>query len=577
MSGEASERSARYLASSLRRSVDVLIVVVALLLVSPVLVLVGLAIRVFDGAPVLFRQERVGREGVTFLLFKFRTMRAAVDRNASLLDEGARVTTLGEILRRTSIDELPGLINILRGDMSIIGPRPLLPLHVPLYEHSHPERLLVRPGLTGLAQVMGRKQLTFRQRLDLDVEYVRTAGLRLDLTIVARTVLTVLGGFAKESEGRIEAVDDIGLAAAIREAASLRRREHGSFLQPHGAVGSEGTIRGGPGTLGSEDAHAVFGTARQAMIAIIGTAPRVHLPSYYCPDVVDALRATIRAEIVRYPDHPLARPSTVRVGPDDLVVVLPHFGRPTGVTVEGGRLLIDTTHSVGRLGDGITTDASGRPADLCVASLRKTLPLPDGALVHCPVGGPLPVLPPLQLAHASSARRVAAALEAKAASLRGDGQDKPAILAELTAAIAELEASTLPSAALPETVEHLRGLDLGARWKVREENLRAAVRRLEELRLLEPIGPLRVLEAPFVLVLLARTNAEREHLRVGLIARDVYPAVLWPHERLAPGEPEREFGECMLALHVDARYSVADLVRVADQVHAALGARGDGT
>jgi lipopolysaccharide/colanic/teichoic acid biosynthesis glycosyltransferase len=564
------ERSLRYLNSGGRRFVDASLALLALVVLGPVLLGVALLVRLVDGAPVLFRQERIGRDGQRFALLKFRTMRVAGDPVADLLDGGARVTRLGELLRRTSIDELPALLNILRGDMSIVGPRPLLPVHVPLYAESHPERLLVRPGLTGLAQVMGRKQLTFRQRLDLDVEFIRTASPRGDVGVVLRTVVTVLRSISSPSEGAISEVDDIGLADAIRSAARGTTREHGSFLQPHAPVGRESAP-----SLRTEVPGVLFGTARQAFVALARTATRIHVPSYFCPDVVDALRSSLAAEIVRYPDHPLASDSTVVTGEEDLVVVLPHFGRPTRVSVAGGRLLIDATQTLGLDRPGLTSDAAGRPADLCVASLRKTLPVPDGALVWSPTGVRLPEVPALGNGHESAARRLLAALDAKVMLLRGERSDKPEVLREIVAAVEALEASSEPSAALPETAERLQGFDLAARWDAREANREAAVARLRQLGVLGE-GRLELLEAPFMLVLLAVTHAERERLRAGLIARDVYPAVLWPHDHCALGSPDRDLGERMLAIHVDARYSPSDLEQVADHVHAVHSEAGHG-
>jgi lipopolysaccharide/colanic/teichoic acid biosynthesis glycosyltransferase len=572
MSRHAEARSLRYLDSPARRVADIALASVALLVLAPLLLVIAGLVLVFDGAPVLFRQDRIGRHGATFPLLKFRTMRAPTDPVVELLDGGTRITRLGELLRRTSIDELPALLNILRGDMSVVGPRPLLALHVPLYERSHPERLLARPGLTGLAQVSGRKQATFSQRLDLDVAYVRTARPLQDVRIMLRTVLTVLRSVQSPSEGHIADVDDIGLAAAIRGAIPLVRWEHGSFLQPHGPVGSEADVDAVSDALAM---GVLFGTARQALVAFTSSASRIHLPSYYCPDVVDTLRATVVADVVTYPDHPDAGPSELRVGPDELVVVLPHFGRPTHVSVDGGRLLIDATHTFGRGGLGLTTDASGRLADLCLASLRKTLPLPDGALVWSPSGGELPAAPAFSAAHAIAARRLDDALRAKGALLDGERADKPEVLRELVAAVGALEAIAEPSAALHETLARLATFDLDARWAARAANRRAATERLSALGTLDD-GRLRLLEAPFMLILVASTSEVRERLRTGLIARDVYPAVLWSHDHLPAGSPERDFGARMLALHVDARYSPADLVRVADEVHAVLTEQADG-
>jgi lipopolysaccharide/colanic/teichoic acid biosynthesis glycosyltransferase len=570
MTDASFERALGYLNSGGRRSLDAVLVLLALVALSPVLFVVAMLVRLFDGEPVLFRQERVGRNGQHFELLKFRTMRLAGDKLSDLLDGGERVTRLGDVLRRTSIDELPALVNILRGDMSIIGPRPLLPVHVPLYAESHPERLLVRPGLTGLAQVTGRNQLTFRQRLDLDVDFIRTARPSNDLRIVLQTLVAVVRSISRPSEGAIAEVDDIGLADAIRRAARTSTWEHGSFLQPHGPVGREHDA-----SLTTSVPGVMFGTARQAFVALGRTATRIHVPSYFCPDVVDALRSSGAVEIVIYPDHPLSESSTVFAREHDLVVVLPHFGRPTQVTVKGGRLLIDATHTLGHEGLGLPSDAAGRPADLCVASLRKTLPVADGALVWSPIGARLPEVPALREGHALAARRLAAALEAKASLLRGERSDKPEVLREIVAAVEALEAANEASAALPETAQRLRRFDLAARWDARELNRMAAIARLEGYGMLAD-DQLRPLEAPFMLVLLAATQAYRERLRAGLIERDVYPAVLWPHDHLPTGCPERALGERILAIHIDARYSPADLELVADHVHAVHAEAGLG-
>lgn len=219
-----------YLESRGRRTADLTLAAIATVFLAPLLVLVALLILAVDGRPVLFRQVRIGLHGRPFTILKFRTMAAPRDEVQGLLDSGARVTRVGRALRRTSLDELPALFNIMRGEMSVVGPRPLLPQHLPLYEKSYPERSLARPGLTGLAQVSGRRNLTFSQRFDRDVEYVRRASPLVDLKIILRTVVTVLADLRRPSEGDLETVDDIGIADAIR-ASSARASEPSAIAQ----------------------------------------------------------------------------------------------------------------------------------------------------------------------------------------------------------------------------------------------------------------------------------------------------------------------------------------------------------
>lgn len=175
---------------------------VCLVMFSPLLLLVALLIMVEDGRPVLFSQDRLGKGGHIFRMYKFRTMRIGSDRSFLLNPDGSlktseddpRITRLGRVLRRYSLDELPQLINVLKGDMSFVGPRPDLPFHAQLYTREERKKLDLKPGITGLAQVSGRNSLPWKERLRLDVEYVDRVSLWLDLKIVACTLVKVIAG-----------------------------------------------------------------------------------------------------------------------------------------------------------------------------------------------------------------------------------------------------------------------------------------------------------------------------------------------------------------------------------------------
>ncbi|MBM0233456.1 sugar transferase [Micromonospora sp. STR1_7] len=176
---------------TVKRVLDVLVAVIGLLVATPVLTAVALAVLVTMGRPVLFRQARPGRHGRLFELVKFRSMTVGGEDGAPAND-GARLTPFGRWLRTTSLDELPQLWNVLRGEMSLIGPRPLLPAYLTRYTPEQFRRHEVRPGITGLQQVYGRNALSWEERFDLDVRYVRNRSLGLDLRILLRTVRTVL-------------------------------------------------------------------------------------------------------------------------------------------------------------------------------------------------------------------------------------------------------------------------------------------------------------------------------------------------------------------------------------------------
>ena len=184
-----------------KRVIDVAGASTALVLLSPLLAVVALLVRVRMGAPVLFRQERPGRGGRPFVMTKFRTMSDRRDPNGELLPDAARLTALGRWLRRTSIDELPELLNVVHGDMSLVGPRPLLMEYLPLYTPAQARRHEVRPGITGWAQVNGRNAVTWEEKFALDVWYVDHRSTRLDLEILAKTVAQVFHGEGVSAPG----------------------------------------------------------------------------------------------------------------------------------------------------------------------------------------------------------------------------------------------------------------------------------------------------------------------------------------------------------------------------------------
>lgn len=174
-----------------KRMLDFLLSSIAIIILSPVLLILAVLVRVKLGSPVLFHQERPGRNEKIFTLCKFRTMTDARDEKGNLLPDSMRLTRFGKILRATSLDELPELFNIWRGDMSIIGPRPLLVSYLPWYTEEERLRHTVRPGLTGLAQVSGRNFLDWDRRLAKDVEYVKNLSFAMDLKVLRMTVAVV--------------------------------------------------------------------------------------------------------------------------------------------------------------------------------------------------------------------------------------------------------------------------------------------------------------------------------------------------------------------------------------------------
>ena len=188
----------------MNRAADVALAGLGLALTSPLLAAAALAIKLEDGGPVLFRQTRVGKDGTDFELVKLRTMTEGAEHKGAgyAVDRGdPRITRVGRFLRRTSVDELPQLWNVLRGEMSVIGPRPTLRYQVERYSERQRRRLEVRPGLTGWAQVNGRATLSWDDRIELDVWYVDHRSALVDLKVLLRTPLALFGGTYKGATG----------------------------------------------------------------------------------------------------------------------------------------------------------------------------------------------------------------------------------------------------------------------------------------------------------------------------------------------------------------------------------------
>jgi lipopolysaccharide/colanic/teichoic acid biosynthesis glycosyltransferase len=190
----------------IKRVLDILLSGGALLILWPVLLVTAILVRTKLGSPVIFCQERPGKDEKIFKLYKFRSMTDARDEKGQLLPDAVRLTKFGKLLRSTSLDELPELWNILRGDMSIVGPRPLLVKYLPLYNEEQRRRHLVRPGLTGWAQVNGRNAISWEEKFRLDVEYVDNISFAMDLKVIFTTVGKIFKreGISSETSATME-------------------------------------------------------------------------------------------------------------------------------------------------------------------------------------------------------------------------------------------------------------------------------------------------------------------------------------------------------------------------------------
>lgn len=186
-----------------KRPMDFILSLIAIIILSPVMLIIGLLARVKLGSPVLFKQKRPGLNEMIFTIYKFRTMTDKRDENGEMLPDEVRLTKFGKFLRSTSLDELPELFNILKGDMSIVGPRPLLVQYLPLYNEYQKRRHEVRPGLSGLAQINGRNSISWEDKFNLDIEYVDNVSFIIDWKIIFYTFKKVLAREGINSENAV--------------------------------------------------------------------------------------------------------------------------------------------------------------------------------------------------------------------------------------------------------------------------------------------------------------------------------------------------------------------------------------
>jgi sugar transferase EpsL len=207
----------------IKRIIDIVCSSLGLLLVLPLLAVAALAIRRTMRAPAVFRQQRAGRGGKPFTLYKLRTMKEVRDRAGNLLPEAQRLTRLGNMLRKSSIDELPQFFNVLRGDMSLVGPRPLYIEYLPRYNAFQRRRLEVQPGITGWAQIRGRNAISWEEKFEFDVWYVDHWGLWLDSRILAATIRKVISSTGIAQENHVTMPEFLGTGATPSELISPKR------------------------------------------------------------------------------------------------------------------------------------------------------------------------------------------------------------------------------------------------------------------------------------------------------------------------------------------------------------------
>lgn len=551
----------------IKRIIDTVLALLALVILSPIIILTALAVRIKLGSPIVFKQARPGRGEKIFYLYKFKSMTNAMDKNGMLLPDNKRLTKFGRLLRASSLDELPEFMNIIRGDMSIVGPRPLSIYYLPHYTKESRMRHNVRPGLTGLAQVNGRNNLNWDERFAFDVQYVRHITFWGDLKIVLHTILKVLKSEDIAVRGA-NAVKDFGPYCILKEegapmgkSSNMTYSEIGSYFWLDESVTKNAAQI--PVWL-PKLSDSAFAFSGRASIEIVlrdilsgRKVKKVYAPAYCCVSMLQAFidhGIKIKYYDVIFTDGVLHYDIDYNHG-CDIVLIMNYFGINAEQTHEvieklhhGKAVIIeDITHSL------LNFKAYSQYSDYLVASLRKWFAVPTGGWLG-KTSGNLIVKPNLPSNHTVDEK--IQGMKEKAAYISGEFSDKEHFL--LTNAKFENDLIHVDRMLMLDdtSYEILCGTDVEQVKQQRRRNAKVLLQGLKEFSgniLTLPDFHLEEETPLFVPILLKEEN--RDSLRKYLIDRGIYCPVHWPEVMGAPVSIRRN----ELSLVCDQRYSEKDM------------------
>lgn len=558
-----------------KRTIDFIISLISIIILSPILVFTAILVRIKLGSPILFRQARPGKDECIFQLYKFRSMTNEMDEAGKLLPDAKRLTKFGKFLRASSMDELPELINILKGDMSIVGPRPLSIYYLPHYSKEQRKRHAVRPGLTGLAQINGRNNLDWDKRFALDLEYVNKISFLSDIRIILGTVLKV---FKREDivvRGE-NAVMDFGPYSVLKEernnnhkmSDSMTYSEIGSYFWFENLKHSNQPMDWLPKTEDSTFCFSGRAAIELALIDILDVQDvRVlYAPSYCCISMLQSfIDKNIRIEFydVDYVNGQFQYQYPRYIDSNSVALIMSYFGDKSDAAHEliryfheqGSVVVEDLTHSL--FSDGGVSDLS----DYYVVALRKWFPTPAGGWVG-KRNGLLRQKPYLESNYAVAEK--VSAMKEKADYLQGKVHSKENFL--LQSAKFENDLIHVDRMLKIDDVSMgiLMSFDISGLMKQRKDNCKFLLHGLKDLDGELLSLPTVDLESvtPLFLPIFMETE-KRDSLRAFLIQKGVYCPVHWPEVMGASvGVRANE-----LSLICDQRYSLGDMQVIVDAIH----------
>ncbi len=561
----------------IKRLLDVTLSCIALVILSPVLLATAILVRVKLGSPVIFKQARPGKDEKIFQLYKFRSMTNETGPDGRLLSDEKRLTKYGRFLRGSSIDELPELFNILKGDMSIVGPRPLSIYYLPLYSSIYRRRHEVKPGLTGLAQINGRNNLQWDERFDLDIEYVDNVSFRMDLKIVMDTVLKVL----KHSDIVVRGANDVkdyGPYCVMRE--EKQRGKGGRGLMTYSEIGSFFWLDGEEkkSSVGEinwlpfvEDSTFAFSGRNAIDLALRDilnnkSINRVLVPSYCCVSMLQSfIDRGIKIEFYNVEYKNGAFTYTVpEADARTIVIIMSYFGLDTSachneikkLNKSGAVVIEDITHSL------LHNDSLSEYSDYLIASLRKWFAIPTGGWVGKKHGN-LSEKPTMDSNHAVEDK--ISGMKEKYEYLAGKINSKENFLF----ANATFENDLIHVDRMLKIDDTSLGIVAGTdvtsvaeQRRKNTETLLSGLQDLDGIVLTLPKVNLQV-DTPLFLPIFLKTE-DRDELRKQLIEKDIYCPIHWPEVMGA----EEGVRANELSLICDQRYGEGDMKVIVDEIHA---------
>ncbi len=559
-----------------KRFLDILLSGTALIVLSPLLIVLAILVRIIHGSPVFFTPTRAGKNEKIFPLYKFRSMSNARDKEGVLLPESQRMTKFGKMLRASSMDELPQLFNILKGDMSIIGPRPLPKFYLPVYTEFQRERHLVRPGLTGLAQISGRNNAPWEKRFEADVRYVRELSLGFDISIVFNTVLKVISGADIIDPSHLKVLPFVTHRKLEEE--NLNTVVYGGSeigsdffrLKPVSAPDEKAEASDAINWLPKAEDGALTVSGRAAIeialndILLNKAVNKVFVPSYCSYSMLQAfINKNIDYEFYDIGwDGKSFSYNLDRAGNNDICLVMSYFGLDRDILdafierlhSKGCIVIEDITHSL------LSQKNHCEKSDYLAASLRKWFAVPAGGWVGKNFGK-LSLKPNLKSGESIS--KCKQAMQEKYEYVSGLSNIKTDFLVKF----AEFETSLVQMNCLmtldKETIDVLSTLDIESIANQRKRNAGILFESLSGISGLACLLNHEVINssAPLYFPVLLN-HKERNSLYEFLKKNGVFCQVTWPETVGASlGIRDRE-----LSLVCDQRYSTGDMKRVLELI-----------